>query len=1832
MRTLFLSLLCLFGALTVLQAQDPGIAYQAVARDADGDPLADAELNVRVTLHGADETTLWQETHASVLTNQFGNLALTFGAGATTPGFGALSSVDWSAAGLHFEIEVDAGAGYASFGDVDVQAVPIAMYALNGQEEEIAALQSQLDILEGDVGQLTSDLAGAIEDIESGDAFLLGLIQANSGAISILQSDVAQNTADLADLMSVITVGPTGITVEDLTVTGDFDITGVFSAATGVFQYLTSNNAEFEDMIAEAAQFEDLTFVAGRGLGPTSTLDIDGTLNVDGNSTMGGNLSVAGTITSGGAEVATLPYVNAADAALAGDIADEAAARIAADGGLQSQISSNANAISALQTADGVLQGNINALGQDVLDNEQASNEADDALELMIQDNASDIVDLQNADVTLQGNINSLQGASEAADSGLQGQISTNAGNISTNAGNISANAGNISANAGAISANAGNIAANASGVSTNASGIASNAAAISTNAGNIATNASGVAANADAIDDNEFRIAATAADMGFGTSTVGSVDNVPQHPGYAGANYLAAGDNLVEADQALDAALKANADADASSTATLSGNIVDLQNADITLQGNINSLQGASEAADTDLQGQISANATAISTNAGNISANAGNIAANAGAISTNAGNIATNASGVSTNASGISTNVSAIAANAAAIDSLGLASVAADGVLQGNIDAEALARANADNAEALARANADSDLQGQITSNDGEIAGLWSGLASEMAARQFGDASNLNMIGANTANLNTEVSNRIAADGALEAYDAYLLNLIENTANTPLDVANIVEGLDYFNASGNVVSLEAPYNALMAGNFIGTTASFDAVDAQDVDVDDAEIQNLVVESNIYSPNGTIDELNVGDLTVYDSSELQGAVTMGSTLVVTDATTLNSTLNVAGETTLGSNVSVQGNVTVSGNVSAADATAAGHLASFGQLTTAADTLQDNIDAEETRALAAEGLLDARADSLAAAVAGNDTDIQTNASNLAQEILDRVADVNAEETRALAAEGLLDARADSLAAAVAGNDTDIQTNANNISSNDTDIQTNANNLAQEILDRVADVNAEETRALTAEGLLDARADSLAAAVAGNDGEISTLQTNLAQEISDRIADVNAEELRATTREDSIIDVLYWNLNGTQLTLDAGISSISLATTNITAQNVEAVNTVSGDFGNFGTIDTQEGYVDYLETNEIDNSGQITTSTLWWTNGRAIGSNSVTDLDGSLNVDGASTMAAITADGLFTLDNNADVNGNADISGTLGVTGTSTLGTVNAGAVSVTSFATSDVTLVDNLNADMLDNQEGTYYTDFTNQVVEANEVTDFMVANNLTVNGGDIDNSSIDGSAIGANTPSTGAFTTATANSFTGGTFSGTNVAASGTLGVTGTSTLGTVNAGAVSVTSFATSSTALVSNLNADMLDGQEGTFYTDFTNQVVDANEVTDLMVANNLTVNGGDIDNSSIDGSVIGANSAAAGTFTSVNASSVTATGAVTGSSLTDGTATLTAGSLTGAVNVTASGTITGGTLTDGTASLTGGSLSSAVNIDGSGDLTMGSITNAEFTVDASGNTDIDGTLDVEGTSNMQSTLTVAGNTDLNADLDVSGNTSLNTGGGSGTVFAVYNSEGAAAVTITTNDDAQAQGGSATTLTTPRLIVQEDAVYNGDMSVGGALAVTSNVTSAAAPSSPNHLTNKGYVDGAIAAAITPPQVFDYEATSSTSGGTIYYLEGDLIVYALEESGQENYEITVYGADLDDVTGAELRLRGNTPLNLYSVNQDWTAASNGLSATFNVGYTALSALAGAQTNGSISCSLVITTATASYNSGVTIRFWLDSSNTAPNGSTFSE
>ena len=151
---------------------------------------------------------------------------------------------------------------------------------------------------------------------------------------------------------------------------------------------------------------------------------------------------------------------------------------------------------------------------------------------------------------------------------------------------------------------------------------------------------------------------------------------------------------------------------------------------------------------------------------------------------------------------------------------------------------------------------------------------------------------------------------------------------------------------------------------------------------------------------------------------------------------------------------------------------------------------------------------------------------------------------------------------------------------------------------------------------------------------------------------------------------------------------------------------------------------------------------------------------------------------------------------------------------------------------------------------------------------------------------------------------------------------------------------------------------------------------------------------------------------------------------------------------AGALAGATTIDASGDLTVGTITmaeftvdgsgntdvDGTLNVEGvptfqaqsvhsagatfnsaglaacGAIAGATTIDASGDLTVGTITMAEFTVDGSGNTDVDGTLNVEGAATLQSTLgagattvssltttgnaSVSGSMHIVGDLDVAG----------------------------------------------------------------------------------------------------------------------------------------------------------------------------------------------------------------------------------------------
>ncbi|MBT6163751.1 MAG: hypothetical protein HOH92_08635, partial [Crocinitomicaceae bacterium] len=571
----------------------------------------------------------------------------------------------------------------------------------------------------------------------------------------------------------------------------------------------------------------------------------------------------------------------------------------------------------------------------------------------------------------------------------------------------------------------------------------------------------------------------------------------------------------------------------------------------------------------------------------------------------------------------------------------------LAAEGVLQGNIDAEESARISADNA-----------LQGQIDTNDDDILALQNGLAAEITQRGLGDALNQNAISTLNAQLGLLDGEMHDSIASLTATDEYLESLINQIPGSVYEVESIVEANDHFDAVGNTVYLEEQYNALsmtsgqliaQSGNFTGT------LDAQNADIDYLEAQNAQITNNLTSPEANIDDLWAGDADVNDSLSVGGNATIAGTL------------NVAGETTLGANVSVTGDVTVSGNVTASDATASTHLASFGQLTTAADSLQENIedvqadvDQNELDSDAADNTLQSNIDANMSA----DT-AQASADAAARALIQQ--DVDGNEADSDTADNTLQSNIDAEAATRAtadstetaqriAADNTLQSNIDANTTADT-TQASADAAARALIQ--SDVDTNEADSDIADGLLNDRADSLATAVAGNDTDIQNLQDELdatqtgaglnadgtytanagndytasatsltgADDMLD--AGLEAEVDRATAREDSIIDVLYWNLDGDELTLDAGITDLEIGNVDIHARLIQA-DGLTSETVTTEIITADEATLEEINTDDLTAQvGHI--ADLTWNHARALGSSSTTVLDGSLDVDGTTDL-------------------------------------------------------------------------------------------------------------------------------------------------------------------------------------------------------------------------------------------------------------------------------------------------------------------------------------------------------------------------------------------------------------------------------------------------------------------------------------------------------------------------------------------------------------------------------------------------------------------------
>jgi len=139
-------LLALMSSLCSLKAQPPdAFKYQAVARNAVGEPLINQSVTFRISIlqTTSSGTIVYQEIHPT-LTNNLGLANLEIGTGAAT--IGNISTIDWGLTDYFLKIEIDplGGTSYQNMGTTQLLSVPYAMHARTAGTSQPAGSTGQV--------------------------------------------------------------------------------------------------------------------------------------------------------------------------------------------------------------------------------------------------------------------------------------------------------------------------------------------------------------------------------------------------------------------------------------------------------------------------------------------------------------------------------------------------------------------------------------------------------------------------------------------------------------------------------------------------------------------------------------------------------------------------------------------------------------------------------------------------------------------------------------------------------------------------------------------------------------------------------------------------------------------------------------------------------------------------------------------------------------------------------------------------------------------------------------------------------------------------------------------------------------------------------------------------------------------------------------------------------------------------------------------------------------------------------------------------------------------------------------------------------------------------------------------------------------------------------------------------------------------------------------------------------------------------------------------------------------------------------------------------------
>jgi len=125
-----LLLLLIFGSNHVAAQAPQGIPFQAAARNANGNIMANQAISVRFSIHDStvNGLTVYQETH-STTTNAQGMFSLNMGLG--TPTTGSFNQINWgnNAKFMQVELSINGGTNYTDMGTQQMMSVPYAIYS-----------------------------------------------------------------------------------------------------------------------------------------------------------------------------------------------------------------------------------------------------------------------------------------------------------------------------------------------------------------------------------------------------------------------------------------------------------------------------------------------------------------------------------------------------------------------------------------------------------------------------------------------------------------------------------------------------------------------------------------------------------------------------------------------------------------------------------------------------------------------------------------------------------------------------------------------------------------------------------------------------------------------------------------------------------------------------------------------------------------------------------------------------------------------------------------------------------------------------------------------------------------------------------------------------------------------------------------------------------------------------------------------------------------------------------------------------------------------------------------------------------------------------------------------------------------------------------------------------------------------------------------------------------------------------------------------------------------------------------------------------------------------